>query len=78
MSKPMQLVPKDGVLTIIPPNEDMLAIARLYLEKYEVLELADRALFREIVATFNRGGLTKVFDSMTPLPLRHCPAGEVL
>lgn len=42
-------------MVYIPPNTEMLALARLYLEKYEALEAADRQLFREILTTFSAG-----------------------
>jgi hypothetical protein len=37
---------------IIEPNAEMLAITRLYLEKYEALAEADRKLFRDIIRGF--------------------------
>lgn len=39
----------------VPANPDMLAIARLYLEKYEMLVEEDRKLYRECIALFNAG-----------------------
>ena len=45
----------DDELIYIPANTEMLAVARLYLEKYEVLEAADRELYREILKTFSVG-----------------------
>lgn len=54
MSKIIEL--RNGENTVlIPSNEIMLRIAELYLEKYEVLAEEDRKLFRETIATFNKG-----------------------
>ena len=33
-------------LEFVPPNSDFLVIARLYLEKYEILNDEDRKLYR--------------------------------
>ena len=47
--------PEGGGIVWIPANVEMLKIAQLYLEKYEVLESADRDLFREVLKTFSAG-----------------------
>lgn len=36
--------------SIIPPDQNLIAITRLYLEKYEILADEDRALYRRIIA----------------------------
>lgn len=57
MSKPYTIVDSSDPSTVlvIPPNEQMLAIARLYLEKYELLSERDRELYREAIASFRKG-----------------------
>lgn len=41
-----------GEFIYVPPNSEMLAIARLYLEKCELLPEEDRSLYRKVVASF--------------------------
>lgn len=64
MSKPFTIVDScDPCSTVfIPANQDMLAIARLYLEKYEVLSEADRELYRSAIVLFNSNGATQRYD----------------
>jgi hypothetical protein len=63
--KPFQLVP-DGTnnILVIPANEDMLATARLYLEKYELLADEDRRLYREVIRTFNEGRIAQFIEGL--------------
>jgi hypothetical protein len=35
--------------TAVPPSPDLLAITRLYLEKYELLAEEDRAIYRKVL-----------------------------
>jgi hypothetical protein len=52
----IEIKPADrGELLYIPANSEMLAVARLYLEKYAELKDADRILYREILTTFSAG-----------------------
>ena len=54
MSKPLMVSNQEGISGLIPANLSMLEIARLYLEKYEILEPDDRKLFRQIIRQFNK------------------------
>ena len=54
MSKPYTVGNQEGTSGLIPANLSMLEIARLYLEKYEILEPDDRKLFRQVIRQFNK------------------------
>ena len=54
-ARPFLVKYSESAAVWLPANPIMLDIARLYLEKYETLESADRELYREILKQFQAG-----------------------